>query len=415
MQTKGRKGPKKNTQGAKMFRTIQLVSLLGMAAVLTPRLNAQFSFDIDGKPVQIHSFAQQGFAYSNDNNFLSMDTSNGSFGMTDAGINASVSITDKFRIGAQVYARNIGRLGDYHVQLDWGYGDYKFKDWFGIRGGKVKSALGLFNDIQDMEFLQTWALLPQSVYPLDLRSNTIAHTGGDIYGEVPLRKAGSLSYVAYAGLRENDPYGGLYFGDAAAGSPIQSFSGKAAGGDVRWHTPVQGLMLGGSFTDQTMDLKVLVASYGNAPLIDHNTPQHLTAGYVDYLRGKWHFSSEYRRNYNPETFVVLGATGTTDQSTKGWFGTVAYRASKWLELGTYNSRFYVDAPQVPTNRNSNHIFDQTVTARFDITSWWNLKVEEHFMNGYGDTYSSHGFYSADNPGGLKPNTDMFVVRMAFYK
>jgi hypothetical protein len=405
----------KKVRGNEMYRRIKMIALAA-GTLLAPRLlTAQFDFKIDGRDVQVHSFAQQGFAYSEQNNFLSMRTNKGSFGMTDGGVNASVSITDKFRVGAQVYARNIGKLGDYHVQLDWAYGDYKFKDWFGIRGGKVKTGLGLFNDIQDMEFLQTWALLPQSVYPLDLRSNTIAHTGGDVYGEVPLRRAGSLSYTGYFGLRENDPYGGLYYGDAGAGSPVQSFSGKAAGGDVRWHTPVEGLMIGASWADQTMDLKVLVVAYGNAPLIDHNTPQHLTSGYADYLRGKWHFSSEFRRNYNPETYTVLGSTGSTNQSTNGWFGTAAYRVTKRLEIGTYNSRFYVEAPQAPKNTASNHIFDQTVTARFDITSWWNVKVEEHFMNGYGDTYSSHGFYSADNPGGLKPTTDMFVIRTAFYR
>jgi len=378
-------------------------------------LNAQFDFKVDGRDVQIHSFAQQGFAYSNENNFLSMDTSKGSLAMTDAGVSASVAITDKFRVGAQVYTRNIGNLGNYHVQLDWAYGDYKFKDWFGIRGGKIKTALGLFNDIQDVEFLQTWALLPQGVYPLDLRSSTIAHTGGDLYGEVPLHRAGSLSYTAYAGGRENDPYGGLYYGDAAANVPVQSFSGRAAGGDARWHTPVFGLTLGASWADQTMNLNVVYEAYGGALLKDHSAPEHLSSGYVDYIRGKWHLSSEFRRDYNFEIYTFLGTTASTNQSTKGWFGTVAYRVNKRLEIGTYNSRFYVDVPQDPTNSATNHIFDQTVTARFDLTSWWNVKVEEHFMDGYGDLYSSHGFYTADNPGGLKPTTDLFVIRTAFYK
>jgi hypothetical protein len=398
-----------------MHREIKMITLAA-ATLFVPRLlNAQFDFNVDGRDVQTHSFFQQGFMYSNENNFLTMPTSQGSFAMTDAGVNASVALTDKFRVGAQVYARNIGDLGNYHVQLDWGYGDYKFKDWLGVRGGKVKTALGLFNDIQDNEFLQTWALLPQGVYPLDLRSETIAHTGADLYGEVPLRRAGSLSYTAYAGLRENDPHGGLYYGDAAANVPVQSFSGKAVGGDARWHTPVQGLMIGGSWADQTMNLNVLYKAYGDAVLIAHSTPEHLSSGYVDYVRGKWHFSSEFRRDYNFEIYTFLGTTGSTNQSTKGWFGTVAYRVTKRLEVGTYNSRFYVDVPQDPTNTASNHIFDQTVTARIDITSWWNVKVEEHFMNGYGDLYSAHGFYTADNPAGLKPDTDLFVVRTAFYK
>ena len=46
-------------------------------------LDAQFDFKIDGRSVQVHSFASQGFAYSNQNNYLTMNTSQGSFAFTD--------------------------------------------------------------------------------------------------------------------------------------------------------------------------------------------------------------------------------------------------------------------------------------------------------------------------------------------
>src|SRR5882672_10605164 len=88
------------------------------------------------RPVQIHAFASQGFTYSNDNNYLTMKTSEGSFAFTDAGMNISTPSTDKLRIGAQVYIRNIGTLGEWHLVLDWASADYKFQDWFGVRGGK---------------------------------------------------------------------------------------------------------------------------------------------------------------------------------------------------------------------------------------------------------------------------------------
>jgi hypothetical protein len=387
-----------------------------IAAFASPGiLHAQFDFTLGDVPVQIHSFAQQGFAYSNENNYLTMATSQGTFAMTDAGVNISATITDKFRVGAQVYDRNIGALGDYHPQLDWAYGAYKFKDWFGIRAGKVKTTLGLYNDTQDLEFLQTFALLPQSVYPLDLRSNTIAHTGGDIYGEIGLRKAGSFSYTAYAGLREDDRHGGLYYGDASAGTPVQSFSGRTEGMDLRWHTPVEGLMIGGSFANNTQDLVLIIVDYANTPISAISHPDHRTSGYADYVRGRFHFNTEFRRaNQLDNLYLPTGADGVYNLQNKAWFGTAAFRVNKWLELGAYNSRFYVGSPTTPANTASTHIFDQTITARFDITKWMNLKVEEHFINGYGDTYSAHGFYAADNPNGLKPNTNMFVVRLGFY-
>jgi len=396
-----------------MLAQTKPIAFIIVACAAPAALQAQFDFKIDDRDVQIHSFAQQGFAYSNQNNFLTMNTSQGSFAMTDAAANISASITDKFRVGAQVYGRNIGGLGNYHVQLDWAFGDYKFKAWLGVRAGKVKTTFGLLNDVQDAEFLQTWAILPQSVYPLDLRSYTIAHTGADVHGDIGLHNAGTLSYTAFWGLRENDPYGGTYYGDAGAADPVRSFSGKARGVDVRWHAPVEGLTIGMSWADETEKLVVDYLAV-SALLTAHSTPEHLSSGYVDYARGKWHLSSEFRRDYHPITVNFLSTTGETGfLSSTAWFGTVAYRVSKRLEIGTYNSRFY-DAPRGPPHLANSHIFDQTVTARFDITRWWNLKVEEHFIDGYGNPYSAHGFYPVDNPQGLKPTTNMFVIRTAFY-
>jgi hypothetical protein len=392
-------------------KTTVLAGLLFAAPAV---MHAQFDFKVDGLPVQVHSFLSQGFAYSNDNNYLTMKTSQGSFAMTDFGANVSVRITDKFRVGAQVYDRNIGQLGKWHPDLDWAYGDYKFKDWFGVRAGKVKTALGLYNDTQDTESLHTWALLPQSLYPLDLRSNTIAHTGGDIYGTIPLHAVGSLSYTGYIGARSFDPQGGYYYFSSDLGMPISSISGRAAGGDWRWNTPVQGLMLGASFMDQTQDRKGM---YTSAFLAGFSydfvaNPQRTTAAYADYSIGKWHFDGEFRRNH----YIGDIATGAFpgifawNGSDKGWFASVSYRVNRWLELGTYNSRYYVDQPANPADTASNHIFDQTATVRFDLTKFWDFKVEEHFINGYGDLYSAHGFYQGSNPNGLKPKTDLLVVR-----
>jgi hypothetical protein len=91
-------------------------------------------------------------------------------------------------VGVQVYDHYIGDLGKGRVSLDWALLDYRFRDWLGFRGGKVKTPLGLFTDSQDQEFLYPWALLPQAVYPLDLRETNSAHTGGDLYGDIGVRK-----------------------------------------------------------------------------------------------------------------------------------------------------------------------------------------------------------------------------------
>ena len=58
-----------------------------------------------------------------------------------------------------------------------------------------------------------------------------------------------------------------------------------------------------------------------------------------------------------------------------------------------------------------HLYDKVVTARFDLNRYWNLKIEGHFMDGYGGTWAyPSGFYTADNPQGLKPKTNLLLIR-----
>ena len=372
-------------------------------------------FKLFDRSVQVHGWFSQGFAYSTANNYLTMNTSSGSGAFTDAGLNMSTPVTDRFRIGAQGYVRDIGQLGEGHPELDWAFGDYRFTSWFGVRAGKVKTVLGLYNDTQDAEFLHTWAILPQSTYPLDLRSTILAHKGADVYGHISLRRGGELDYTGYFGLRSFDKYGGIYYFSADQGVPIAKDSGHVEGGDMRWTTPLTGLMVGVSGINLTESRRgqekppqPVSGTYEVSP-----DPDYIISVYGDYRRGPWGFNGEFRHEYSPLYVTVSTLPGVflyNGETNKSWFLSVAYRVSKKLEIGTYHSRFLVDHPDVPSNPDTNHIYDQTVTARFDINRWWNFKVEGHFMDGYGDVYSAHGFYTRSNPDGLKPKTNLLVLR-----
>jgi hypothetical protein len=394
-------------------------------------LHAQFDFKIANRDVQVHSFASQGFAYSNVNNYMTMQTTSGSFAMTDGAVNISSQITDKFRVGAQVYVRNIGQIGKWHPELDWAVGAYKFKDWFGVRAGKVKTTLGLHNDTQDMEFLHTWAILPQSIYPLDLRASTIAHVGGDIFGDVALKKLGSISYTIYAGQRPQDPRGGYVLGLASIGLKMSSYGGWQQGQDLRWNTPVKGLMVGASLMNQhitgrgSLNLSTALDPF----LIDMNVPdlsmerEHSNKNdyyqyYVQYARGGLRLEGEYRREYRnewvgyytPDMHPMFNFGAESD--SRSWYGSASYRVSKRLELGAYGSWFFFDWRQDLTAP-ANHVRDTAVTTRFDLTGHWSLKLEGHFMNGYGRFDSIRGFYEQQNPRGLRPGTNMLVIRTGF--
>ncbi|MGD0469347.1 MAG: hypothetical protein ABSA54_13300 [Terriglobales bacterium] len=406
-------------------RILGLVFACFFAGQLTLRAE---DFKLFDREVAIHGFASQGFIYTNTNNWLTMNTSQGSAAFTDFGVNVSTSVTDKLRVGAQLYDRNLGQLGQYHPSLDWAVADYRFRSWFGIRGGKVKTTLGLYNDTQDLDFLRVFALLPQSVYPTDLRDATIAHLGGDVYGSLRLKhRLGDLSYTAYAGHRSDSIYSGYIYLASQYGLYYSRYGGLQYGGDLRWNTPVKGLLIGVSRMNEDITGKATAknpSSSGPAffPESDRSKADWANQFYGEYTVGRLRVDSEYRRFLHDEYFQAFGSvllTNITD--VRGWYVSGTYRVMKRFALGSYYSRYSITtvsggpdaiytSNHTDTSLPINHIYDKVVSARVDLKKFWNVKVEGHFMNGYGFCTYPDGFYPEVNPQGFKPNTNALVVK-----
>jgi hypothetical protein len=387
-------------------------------------------FKLFNREVEVHGFASQGFVYTNTNNWLTMNSSQGSAAFTDFGVNVSTSVTDKLRVGAQLYDRNLGRLGQYHPSLDWASADYRFKSWFGVRGGKVKTTLGLYNDTQDLDFLRPFALLPQSVYPTDLRDATIAHLGGDVYGSIFLKhRLGDLSYTVYAGHRSDSIYSGYPYLLSQFGTVFKRFGGLQYGADLRWNTPVKGLLVGASRLDQDTTGKGtgLVdprnPALGTIPYSEFSKADWTNQYYAEYTHGKLRIDSEYRRYFRDQ--MIFGGTSENPDDVRGWYVSGAYRIAKRLELGSYYSRYTITSiiagvlasegfpSQTDTSLPDNHIYDKVITGRVDLKKFWNVKVEGHFMNGYGSSTYPDGFYPQVNPQGFAPNTNALLMKTGF--
>ena len=392
--------------------TINTLRLSALAALSVGALWGQFK--VAGKDVQVHGFFQQGFAVSSGNNFLTMKTTNGSFSMTDGGFNVATRLTPKLRVGAQVFSRNIGELGNGKVALDWAFADYRFNDYFGIRAGKVKTVMGLFNDTQDMEFIHTFALLPQSMYPTDLRAVNISHQGGDIYGDIGLKKAGRLSYVLYGGTIPDDPRGGYYLGTRDAQTPISSITSWTKGADVRWLTPLNGLTVGYSVgSTGGYGAARLTALFGQ-PIPGPGIPYRFDTvsswthqGYGDYQRGAFRAFAEYRLTDGTSRFTGIPIP-TFDFRNEAWYVAGTYRLHPKLEVGSYYSSFIYDR-RVPFSP-SNGIRGPVVSARFDLNRLWNVKLEQHFMDGFSSPLAFRSFYPSSNPTGFQQRTNAFIIR-----
>jgi hypothetical protein len=375
---------------------------------------AQTSFKVADREVQVHGSIQQGFVVSDNNNFLTMDTSDGTAAMTDGAFNASTQISKQFRVGAQLYTRNVGQLGNGQINFDWVYGDYKFNDNIGVRAGKVKTPLGLFNDTQDMEFLYTWALLPQGVYPMDRRSVSIAHVGADVYGAFELgKKGGRLSYTGYYGIVPDDSRGGYRYGLEDAGFVYpkgENVDQKGGGFDLRWTAPLEGLMAGYSRNMTEGSVNLLYAAVGGMPVTLELNDWTRDAVFADYQKNAFRFSYEWRREAVATVIPQLGTPGTPVDS-RSWFASGSYRLNKYFEFGAYYSR-YITNTNLDADLDTNHISGPTVTTRFDINRYVNVKVEGHFMDGTGDLNYSHGFYHRNNTS-VDPKTNLLVVRTGF--
>jgi hypothetical protein len=406
-----------------MYRYV--VRLFLSCFILVPLCLQAQDFKLDGREVQIHGFASQGFIYTDENNWLTMHTTQGSAAFTDFGANISMQVTDKLRIGAQVYDRNLGNLGEWHPSVDWALADYRFKPWFGIRAGKVKTTLGLYNDTQDLDFLHTFVLLPQSIYPTDIRDATIAHLGGDIYGAFSLlHHLGNLSYTAYAGHRSDSIYSGYTYLASQYDVHYSRYGGLQYGGDLRWNTPLRGLMVGVSRMNEDLTGNATFISPFNpgggfVPYTDASKVDWTTQFYGEYTRGKLQVDSEYRRFVHED--VINGGILLTASDIRGLYVSGTYRVAKRLALGSYYSRYTITTgsggplaalfpDQTDTSLPANHVYDKVITARVDLKRCWYLKVEGHFMNGTGNSTFPNGFYPIVNPQGFKPDTNALVLK-----
>src|SRR5262245_49271682 len=105
----------------------------------------------DEDPVEIHAFVSQGALYTTDNNYLAHTEDRPSLEFSEAGLVVSRQLDDRLRAGLQLFARDLGPSGNFEVKLDWFYIDYRWRDWLGLRAGRVKLPFGLYNDTVDVD------------------------------------------------------------------------------------------------------------------------------------------------------------------------------------------------------------------------------------------------------------------------
>lgn len=160
---------------------------------------------------QLHGYAAQGFVLSRHNDFFG-DSTDGSFDYYEAGINAAVQVQPNLTFAAQAAIRDAGISDDGSLRLDYAVADYRLVSeasiQAGLRAGKVKNALGFYNETRDVVFTRPSILLP-AVYSDNQNQRSLIFTspgaqiyGGAVIGRHDLSFTGTLN--AERDVRESD-------------------------------------------------------------------------------------------------------------------------------------------------------------------------------------------------------------------
>ena len=366
--------------------------------------------------LQVHGTLSQGFIYGSGNNYLTMNTNDGSARWSEGALNVSSAITENFHAGVQIHSYIMGQIGRGNLQVDWAVGDYRVKEWLGFRGGKFKAPMGLFNEIQDTDTLYNWALLPQSMYEAEYRSYNIPVVGGEIYGTFRPRKGGRVEVQLFGGRRSvanND--GSDLLAYQLYGIEIRNVSGYTWGGDLKWMTPIRGLT-GAASLDRTREF-IPDAPW---PINPFGVPLVLK---IDSVFSREIFSVEYRRGkidliaegkYEPH-WVANNNVSDGYSPRNAWYVMGSYRPRAKVALGSYFSRVwgtgFIATFSWPFYNPINPAFysnDTVVNARYDLNHYFYVKLEGHYIDG-----DLAAFFPETNPDGLQKVTRLAIARVGF--
>ena len=126
--------------------------------------------------IDIHGFLSQGYLKSDHNNLFA-ETEEGTFQFNEMGISFSTEVIEHLNIGMQFFAMDLGNFGNDRITIDWAFGDYRWRDYLGIRVGKIKIPHGLYNEYRDVDSVTSLILYPVGAYNESWREVTSAAFG----------------------------------------------------------------------------------------------------------------------------------------------------------------------------------------------------------------------------------------------
>jgi hypothetical protein len=430
------------------------ISVVGPALVASLPLVAAAAMAQEQATVTIHGFVSQGYIKSSPNRLNSAPTEKGSFSFSEEAVNVTWQPSPRLRVGAQLFANDLGTQGNHRASFDWALGDYRWRDELGVRAGRLKLPLGLYSTIVDADAARPEILQPDAAYSAGSRDTTVTVDGAQAYGLVRLGAAGDLEYEGWAGTADLEsspelrrllvntaegilPTLGLAGGGYSLGemnAPVKIIYGAV----LEWRPPVAGLRLRSSFNRGEVDLtsSTLLSGFAGTPAgplpvaLQVRTAAHIdlklySISSVEYQRGALRASAEYYRQDFDIRSTLTGLPTPVPVVTQiegrpeGYYAQIAYRLTSRFQASAYYSALFADRDDHDGERaalgglpaHSAYQKALAVTGRLDVTPHWLLKMEVHDVRG---TQALNAFDQPHGPAGLEKDWWMFVAKATFH-
>ncbi len=341
--------------------------------------------------LQIHGFASQAFMTTSDNDVFGNTDDDGSFGFTEAGLNALLRPLPRLQLSAQVLSRRAGIGNSGSPRLDFAFADYRLysheTNQFGIRVGRLKNPFGFYNDTRDVAFTRPSILLPQSIYFDRTRNLGLSSDSVQLYGETSHSELGSVS-VQFGIVRpivdDKDTESSLLSGLRAGHlEPEISYIGRGIyeTNDNRFRLALSGVWLNTDYDPGKNDFL--------GPGSIQFSPIFVSA---QYNTERWSLTSEYAlrhfkyKNFNVPAFDALDFYG------ESFYFQGQYRFNpKWEAILRYDVLFIDRSDRsgkksaAASGRPAHSRFAKDITAglRWNVTPSFMLRAEYHYVNGTG--------------------------------
>lgn len=367
-----------------------------------------------GDTVQIHGFLSQGYLDTNDNHFLG-DTKDGLTDFREIGVNINAQLTEQFRVGGQALYCHFGEGSNGNLRTDWLVAEYHLADPFGVRLGKIKMPMGLYNMERDSDFLRPLIFLPQSIYDETRRDSWQAHWGGEIYGNLRLGTWGDVDYQLFAGRMNYDDdslatmatgeivnrYNTMY-GLGLSPDDLSRDNNYVYGAALFFNPDVEGLRGGLTFLSLHDESRI------HATQVESLRLKGKVVASLEYTWQQFSVAAEYcETDRKQEQFCET----TLDGRSRAWYLLLSYSPVEEVTLSLFYDEYYrlIKNRHEPVGARNLYPWRKDLAAilRYDISDNWTAKAEWHTLDGT-------AFYmSYFNPGGADRYWQYGVLKLTF--